>query len=82
MVRSRQTTKNCDICMRVVAVKEYFLFQTMHDYVTLRGDHESMLHKTIRNDVHICSECWEQMRETICSRLKREETLRKQWADK
>lgn len=82
MIRSRMTTKNCNICMKVVAVKELFGYRTMVGYVTLRRELESFLHRSDRDDVHICNDCWEQMGETICSKLKREETLRKQWSDK
>lgn len=82
MIRSRMTTKNCNICGKVVAVKEFLRFRTMTGYVTLRRDEISMISSGERNDVHICNNCWEGMSRQICDRLKREETLRKQWSDK
>ena len=65
MIRSRRTTKNCDICNHVVATKSGLSFTTFNSYITLRRDCESMLHHTERDEVHICNECWDQMKKMV-----------------
>ena len=69
MIRYRQTTKNCDICNCVVAVRKFITFDTVYEYVTIRRDEFSQLHGTERNDYHFCRWCWSEMEELVKKRL-------------
>ena len=71
MIRSRRTTKNCNICGQEVAVLGIFKFETTHNYVTLRKDNWSMIGSTDKEEVHICSSCWVRMQEVVKRNLER-----------
>ena len=73
MIRSRRTTKCCNICDREVAVLKTFRFETVFDYITLRVDNRSFFHNTDRDDAHICYRCWERMQDVVRRNLEREE---------
>lgn len=65
MIKRRETTRNCDVCNRVVAVKRFIRFDTVSNYVTLRGDEKTLVSATHREDVHICSRCWGRMVDSV-----------------
>lgn len=73
MIVKRSTTKKCDICNRVVAVKGHIRFATMKEYVTLRSDWPSAFYDTARCDVHICNDCWEGMKAVVRTTLDRKD---------
>ena len=67
MIKSRKTTKNCDVCNEVVAIKGWLRFRTIVGYITLQKDLFSMIAHTDRGEVHICYECWDKMKRMIRS---------------
>lgn len=71
MIRSRKTTKNCNICGREVAFLQLLRFETVCDYVTYRKDNRSFVSLTEREDVHICNYCWDKLEHEVSLRLGR-----------
>ena len=56
-------TKTCDNCHRVVARKATFLYHTVEDYITVRGDgvttYVNMEDSTTPYELHYCRGCWD-----------------------
>lgn len=72
MIRERQTTINCDVCHDVVAIKRYFRFHTVRDFVTLSGDEVGIIENNTPVDIHICAHCWGRMRDVVRNAIKKE----------
>lgn len=58
MITERYKAKDCDICGRTVALKRGLFYQANCTYITIRkGSYYEV------DDVHLCSECWNELRE-------------------
>ena len=69
MIIERYKAKNCDICGKTLALKRGLFYQEQCTYITIRKD---SCYKV--NDVHLCSECWNELRiKTQIALGKREE---------
>ena len=55
--------KMCDSCSAVVAVKNLIRYNTVKDYVTIRGDdvtsYVNFEDNTTPYRLHYCRECWD-----------------------
>lgn len=53
--------KKCNICCKTVAVKGFLRYHTIDYYVTIPSDDTTWydsLSATTKGKVHICSDCW------------------------
>lgn len=55
--------KSCNNCQKIVAVKHCIRYNTIIDYVTVRGDaittYVNMEDNTTPYTLHYCRECWD-----------------------
>jgi hypothetical protein len=64
MVIERRWEKRCNICNRLLAVKNYLFFQTVFPYVPIGLEFNGLVGNET-HDMHICQECWIKMKDKI-----------------
>jgi hypothetical protein len=56
------TSKHCDGCLEKVATKNWFLWHTVKNYITIRGDevptYVNYEDPTTPVRLHYCKDCW------------------------
>ena len=64
MIVERRWEKRCDICNKLLAVKNFIFFKTVRTYVPVDMKFNGLMgNETL--DMHICKDCWEKVEAII-----------------
>lgn len=64
MIVERRWEKRCDICNKLLAVKNFIFFKTVRAYVPVDMEFNGLMgNETLEK--HICQECWMRIKECV-----------------
>ena len=64
MIVERRWEKRCDICNKLLAVKNFIFFKTVRAYVPVDMEFNGLMgNETLEK--HICQECWMRIKEYV-----------------
>ena len=64
MIIERRWEKRCNICNKLLAIKEHLLFKTVSPYVPIGMEFNGLMGNET-HDMHICQDCWMRMKEYV-----------------
>lgn len=64
MIVYRRWEKKCNICKKVVAIKDFLFFKTLCPYVPINMEIDGITGNA-QIEMHICEKCWMKLKERI-----------------
>ena len=64
MIVERRWEKRCNICNKLLAVKNFIFFETVKPYVPVGMEIDGLM-GNYTLDMHICQDCWMRVKEYV-----------------
>lgn len=68
MIVERRWEKRCDICNKLLAVKNFIFFKTVRAYVPVDMKFNGLMGSETL-DMHICKDCWKKVESIILTEV-------------